>query len=144
MTDNGATNASWSSTSGTHTMIIREAITHLPVVKPHVVAGQIHDATDDVVMVRLEGNHLFVESGGNDIGTLDASYQLGTTFTVTVVAAGGHIKVYYNDALKVDVAKSGSGYYFKAGCYTQSNVAKGDAPDAYGEVVIYDLQISHN
>jgi len=143
MSSGGSALASWSNTSGTHTMTIKEAVTHLPDVKKHVVAGQIHDANDDVVMVRLEGQKLFLEGEGVDLGTLDASYTLGTIFTVTITASDGHIKAYYNDILKVDYSRSGSGFYFKAGCYTQSNPSKGDAADAYGEVVIYDLQVSH-
>lgn len=143
MTNSGKQNASWSNTIGTHTMTIRQAITHTPSVKPDVVAGQIHDASDDVVMVRLEGKRLFVESDGEAIGELDGNYSLGTVFTVQMLAAGGHIKVYYNGEQKVDFIKAGSGFYFKAGCYTQSNVSRGDAPDAYGEVVIYSLQVSH-
>jgi poly(beta-D-mannuronate) lyase len=145
MINGGASAAAWSMNSGVHTMTITEAITHLPVVKPQVVAGQIHDATDDVVMVRLEGQHLFLEGGGTDLGTLDPSYRLGARFTVRLVASGGHIRAYYDDlgTPKVDVQRSASGCYFKAGVYTQSNTSKGDAPDAYGEVVIYDLVVTH-
>jgi len=51
--------------------------------------------------------------------------------------------VYYNDILKVSYNKSGSGYYFKAGCYTQTNISKGDSASSYGEVTIYNLQVSH-
>lgn len=135
--------ASWSSTTGVHTMEIRQAITHLPVEKPHVVAGQIHDASDDIVMIRLEGASLFVEHDGDSIGDLDTDYRLGDVFTVKLVAADGRIKVYYNDQIKVDIALKGSGLYFKAGCYTQSNTSKGDKPGAYGEVTVYDLHVSH-
>jgi hypothetical protein len=143
MANNGADNASWSTSSGTHTMIIRQAITHLPEVKRHVVAGQIHDADDDVIMIRLEGTNLFVEAGGTNVGQLDSGYQLGTVFTVKIVASGGVINVYYNDILRVSYSRSVSGCYFKAGCYTQSNTSKGDAADAYGQVIIYSLTVSH-
>lgn len=143
MTADGSDEASWSTTSGTQTLEIREAITHLPQVKAHVVAGQIHDAEDDVIMIRLEGEHLFVEGGGDELATLDESYTLGTVFTVKMVAADGHIRVYYDDALKLDLARDASGCYFKAGAYTQSNLEKGDVAGAYGEVVIHDLRLSH-
>jgi hypothetical protein len=143
MSASGRQEASWSSAKGTHTLTVRQAITHLPAVKPHVVAGQIHDASDDVVMIRLEGSRLFVEAKGKEAGTLDAHYALGTVFTVKIVAAAGHIKVSYNDVLKVDYATARSGLYFKAGCYTQSNTQKGDAPAAYGEVIIYSLDVAH-
>lgn len=141
MTADGSDEASWSTTSGTHTLEIRQAITHLPEVKAHVVAGQIHDADDDVIMIRLEGEHLFVEGGGEELGTLDDHYVPGRIFTVKIVAGGGRIRVDYDGVPKLDIARAASGCYFKAGAYTQSNVAKGDAPGAYGEVVIYDLRI---
>jgi Alginate lyase len=144
MTTNGTTEAAWSNSSGTHTMIVREAITHLPVAKPHVVAGQIHDASDDVIEVRLEGTHLFVDHNGTNYGDLNASYALGTIFTLKIVAGNGNIDVYYDDVLKVHHPQTGSGWYYKAGAYTQSNTSKGDAPDAYGEVIIYALQVTHS
>jgi hypothetical protein len=143
MTSDGRSNAGWSNTNGTHTMTIRQAITHLPDVKNQLVAGQIHDSSDDVVMIRLEGSRLFVESGGKNIGDLDTNYTLGTVFTVKLVAEKSAIKVYYNDELKVTTAKSGDSYYFKAGCYTQTNTTKGDSAASYGEVTIYDLAVSH-
>jgi poly(beta-D-mannuronate) lyase len=145
MTNAGVENAAWSTTLGTHTMTITQAITHLPAVKPHVVAGQIHDVSDDVVMIRLEGPNLFVEGGGTDLGTLDPAYQLGARFVVKIEASTGHIRIYYNDLAtpKVDVARSATGCYFKAGVYTQSNPSKGDAPTAYGQVVIYSIAVTH-
>jgi hypothetical protein len=143
MTNNGTQAAAWSNKTGVHTMTVRQAITHTPVVKPHVVAGQIHDDDDDVVMIRLEGSRLFVQGDGDDLGLLDENYNLGTVFTIKIVASGGHIVIYYNDVLKVDYAKSKSGLYFKAGCYTQSNTDRGDDAEAYGEVVIYSLKVEH-
>ncbi len=143
MTNAGRNEASWANTAGTHTMIVKEAITHLPAVKPEVVSAQIHDSSRYVILIRLEGRHLFVESNGGNIGDLSNSYSLGTTFTVRIVADAGHIKVFYNDILKTDYAKSGSGYYFKAGCYTQSNIAQGAAADDYGQVAIYALSVTH-
>ncbi len=143
MTSGGKQEASWSNSSGTHTMTIRQAITHVPAVKPHVVAGQIHDSSDDIIEIRLEDSNLFVESNGKNIGDLDGGYALGTPFTVKVVAAKGHIYVSYNGEQKVDYRKKGSSWYFKAGCYTQSNPSRGDSPDAFGQVIIYDLQVSH-
>ncbi len=144
MTSNGSERASWSNTSGSHVMTITQAITHVPAVKPHVVAGQIHDDSDDIIEIRLEGTNLFVENNGKSVGVLDSGYKLGTTFTVRVEASGGHIKVSYNGKQKVDFTKSGSDWYFKAGCYTQSNTSKGDKADAYGQVIIYNLTVSHS
>ncbi len=146
MEPGGTVRASWSTTSGRHEMRIDQTITHLPEVKPHVVAGQIHDADDDVVMIRLEDAHLFVEGGGEELGTLDADYTLGERFVVRIVAEGGHIRVDHGDdgTFEVDVARAVSGCYFKAGVYTQSNVARGDDADAYGEVIVHDLSVTHS
>ena len=68
---------------------------------------------------------------------------MGKKFTVKIVTKDEKINVYYNDILKVSYNKSGSGYYFKAGCYTQTNISKGDSASSYGEVTIYNLQVSH-
>jgi len=146
MKNGGADKASWSTSSGVHTMFIEQAITHLPPEKPHVVAGQIHDADDDVIVIRLEGETLFIDLNGDDGPTLDDDYQLGTVFTVRFVAEGGTIRIYYNGSASpaIEYDKSTSGCYFKAGCYTQSNTDKGDEPDAYGEVEIYELWVTHS
>lgn len=145
MINDGTENASWSTYSGTHTMIIRQAITHLPDIKKHVVAGQIHDASDDVIKIRLENRKLFVEHNNIEGGILTSDYQLGTIFTVKIVAEQGRIKTFYNDnPIPVDdYAVKVSGCYFKAGCYTQSNLKKSERSDAYGEVIIYNLTVIH-
>lgn len=135
--------AAWSTTRGAHAMELRQSITRLPSKKPHVVAGQIHDAEDDVVMIRLEKQRLFVEGGGKELGLLDAGYRLGTPFTVKVVAADGRIRVSYDGQEKVVVERRAERCYFKAGVYVQSNLKKGDLPGEYGEVVIHALRISH-
>ena len=143
MINNGIDRASWSTSSGTHTMEITQAITHTPVVKPHVVAGQIHDAGDDVCVFRLEGTKLFVDQNGVNGPVLTSNYKLGDIFTVKFVARNGGVECYYNGSYIYTYHVSASGCYFKAGCYTQSNTSKGDAPTAYGEVVIYKLSVTH-
>jgi hypothetical protein len=143
MVNNGMANASWSTTNGTHTMEIRQAVTHLPDVKPHVVVGQIHDAGDDVIVFRLEGWTLFVDENGSRGPVLTTNYQLGTEFTVKFVARNGGVECYYNGRYIYTYWVNTSGCYFKAGCYTQSNTSRGGSASAYGEVVIYDVKVSH-
>jgi len=143
MINNGTSNAGWSTTSGTHTMEITQAITHLPDVKPDVVAGQIHNANDDVIVFRLEGSKLFVDQNGVNGPVLTANYRLGDVFTVKFVARNGGVECYYNGQYIYTYMINSSGCYFKAGCYTQSNTSKGDAATAYGEVVISRLTITH-
>jgi poly(beta-D-mannuronate) lyase len=137
------TPAGWSSSSGTHTMSLTQRITHLPVAKPSLVCGQIHNTTDYLILIELTGNMLSVRYIDDVVGVLDASYQLGVSFDMKLVAAAGFVDVYYNGALKVHQAMDRSGCYFKAGCYLQSSTATGDEATAYGQVEISDLGISH-
>jgi poly(beta-D-mannuronate) lyase len=124
-------------------MEFTQAITHLPVAKPEVVAGQIHDADDDVLVIRLENRHLFVDENGGRGPTLTSNYRLGDKFTVKFIAATGGIQVWYNGRFIYTYNVSATGCYFKAGCYTQSNTSRGDLPSAYGQVVIYNLSVTH-
>jgi len=141
----GRDETSWSTEDQrtTHSLVASLAITQTPPVKPHVVCAQIHDADDDLLMVRLEGKKLFVERAGEGDIVLNANYRLGDKFQLKIQASGRHVQVWYDGALKLDWEVRRSGCYFKAGCYTQSNVARGDAPDASGEVVIYALAVTH-
>ncbi|AKU15153.1 polysaccharide lyase family 7 protein [Luteipulveratus mongoliensis] len=143
----GSDKASWSSTEGTHTMVINEAITHVPEGRPNVVAGQIHDADDDVSVFRLEGTKLYITSPDDSHHKLVTSdYQLGTKFEAKFVVSGGEIKAYYNGQLQTTQTQDFDGAYFKAGAYTQANCENADpcADDNYGEVKIYGLTVSHS
>jgi hypothetical protein len=147
MKNNGADNASWSSTSGTHTMIISESIKNLPADKPHVVAGQIHDANDDVSVFRLEGSSLYITNGNTTHHKLvTSSYVLGTKFEAKFVVSGGQIKAYYNGVLQTTISSSFSGAYFKAGAYTQANCTNSSPCDStnFGQVMIYNLTVTHS
>ncbi len=147
MTNNGSDKASWSTTSGTHTMVIDEAITDLPNDKPHVVAGQIHDADHDILAFRLEGSSLYITNHDDaHYQLVTDSYTLGTRFTATFVAADGQIQAYYNDNLVATLTADFSGGYFKAGAYTQANCDKSSPCDDsnYGEVIIYGLTVTHD
>ncbi len=142
MTDDGTKHASWGTAGNSvHTMTMRVAITATPPVKRHVVCAQIHDAQDDVLMVRLEGKKLFIERNAEPDVMLDKDHRLGTPFDLKIQSGEGTVRVWYNGELKMswDVLKRGC--YFKAGCYTQSNPSKGDEESAFGEVVIYQLQV---
>lgn len=148
MTNKGKSNASWATNVGTHSMYIDQAITSVPKTKKHLVAGQIHDASDDVIVIRLEYPKLFVDINGKTGPTLDAKYVLGKRFAVQFIASKGQIKVYYNGS-KLPVytlKKTRSGNYFKAGAYTQSNCKKEKVCNNtnFGEVVIYKLSVRHS
>ena len=142
MTDDGSTSASWSATDGTHTMTIDEAITNLPADKPQVVAGQIHNSSDDVTVFRLDGSNLYITNGDTtDYKLVTDSYKLGTRFEAKFVVKDGEINAYYNGTLETTIENSDDDLYFKAGAYTQANCDKSSPCDDsnYGQVVIYDL-----
>jgi len=147
MSYDGTANSDWSTFSGTHTMFIDEAITAVPFKKRHVVAGQIHDADDDVIFIRLEYPKLFISINGKEGPTLDANYELGRRFTIKYVVAHDEISVYYNQNSQAAFSfhRSGTGFYFKAGAYAQSNCEKEDicSADNYAEVRIYKLDVGH-
>lgn len=147
MANSGTSNASWSATSGTHTMVFREAFNKLPSVKNHVVGAQIHDADDDVTVFRLEGTSLYITKGDDTHYKLVTSnYALNTVFEGKFVVSGGQIKVYYNGALQTTIAHTASGNYFKAGAYTQANCDNSSpcSSSNYGQVSIYKLQVTHS
>lgn len=147
MTSDGEDGASWSSTSGTHTMFLDQAITAVPQTKKHVVAGQIHDSSDDVIVIRLEYPKLFIDVNGEDGPTLDANYTLGKRFNVKFEVSNGQTRIYYNNSASpvFTHSQSYSGAYFKAGAYTQSNCDRESSCSSsnFGEVVIYKATVSH-
>ena len=151
---NGAEQASWSNRSGTHTLAVRQAVTQLPKAKPELVTAQIHDAESDVMEIRLEDKRLIAQydssaKGGKDKSgkkevVVDPDYALGTPYDLRLVATGGRIDVWYNGKQVGSIARSGSGWYFKTGSYLQSNTDKGDAADAVGKVVLYQVEVTHS
>lgn len=151
MTNNGADKASWSSTSGTHEMDIEEAITEVPKTKKHVVAGQIHDGSDDIIVIRLEYPNLYVNVGGKNLYTLDKNYTLGKRFSIKFLVHDGKTDVYYNNSSTpvYTLTKNFKGAYFKAGVYTQSNCSREASQTLcnetnLGEVRIFSLKVKHS
>ncbi|MDT0352929.1 polysaccharide lyase family 7 protein [Pseudonocardia charpentierae] len=141
---NGSEHAAWSNTTGSHTLDVCEAIMKTPTVKPEVVAAQIHDASDDVMQIRLEGKTLMVQyNDGKTETVIDPNYVLGTPYNVRIVAEGGKVDVLYNGEKKAELPLSGSGWYWKVGAYVQSSPEKGESPDATGEVAVYSLKVVH-
>ncbi|MFC4361627.1 polysaccharide lyase family 7 protein [Simiduia curdlanivorans] len=150
-TTTGSSDIYWT-TSGTHVVYVKQAITHLPIVKPHLVATQIHgnksDGIDDAMVLRLENKHLFLSFNGGVLRsdlTIKTNYNLGTKHEVIFEVINGKHYVYYSEDGKLEAAykagnassylvKDGSNTYvmnrnydqsyFKIGNYTQSNAEK--------------------
>jgi uncharacterized cupin superfamily protein len=145
-TNNGTEMASWSSTSGTHTMVIDQAITAVPKERPYIVAGQIHGGSDDISVFRLEGTRLYVTEGDNGRHLVTDTYRIGDRFQAKFVVSDGQIKAYYNGVLKTTISEDFDTGYFKAGAYTQANCtnSKPCSNDNHGEVKIYGLTVTHD
>ncbi|HUQ00442.1 MAG TPA: polysaccharide lyase family 7 protein [Aeromicrobium sp.] len=145
-----AVNYNW--TSGTHVLTMNEAFTHLPAKVPKVVGMQIHDPDHEVLEIVLYGPRLYAYvrrvDGTAWEATLDPAYTLGTRFNLKVTANSGGIFVDYNGVRKGSFTgrvPGGSIYwFFKAGCYLQTNTTKGDAPNDFGETIIYSLTTTHS
>lgn len=148
---NGSDKASWSSSSNSSRLHVAGAVAHLPAVKAQVVVGQIHNADDDIVEILADGTkgraanpRLMVRwKGTSQPDPVLASVSLGERFTFDLVAGDGRIKIYGNGTLTHTFSYSGSGLYFKAGAYTQSNPDKGDDPADYGQTRITELTVAH-
>jgi hypothetical protein len=139
--------AGWSCAKGGHEMVWTGAVTHLPEHKPEVVIGQIHDAKDDVVMLKCSGKTIIFVNGDKDGKVLDPAYVLGTKYTAKIHAEKGVIDVYYNDMAKPAVSikdpNTKADNYFKVGCYTQSNATKGAKPGEYAQTHVYAAKVTH-
>lgn len=168
MTPSPYDEAAWKFKDGkTHTLQVTQAILALPLARPQVAAAQIHDAGNDVFMLKCEGKTPgsvsakaklvgYVDNASKGF-TVDEDYDLGTFFSLKVeVSAAGALSVYYDgkatpiaghtdfSVVKADGDPDLTGMYFKAGCYIQSNVVDYDEkPDAYAEVAITDVKITH-
>ena len=140
MTEDGKERASWSTTRDDyHVMSVKLSITALPDKKPHVVCAQVHDGKSDLLAVRIEGRHLFIYRDDYPKLTLDAGYKLGRPFDLEICSGKGRIIVTYEGRKVLDWEVEQSECYYKVGCYTQSNVKRGDLAEAYGETRLYHL-----
>jgi hypothetical protein len=147
MEPGGGDETEWSSTSGTHTMTVREAFTHLPEDKPEIVGAQIHGGDDDITALRLEGTELWItDEDTTNHHLITDDYTLGTVFEIRYVVSDGEIDIYFNGELETTLQHSDPTNYFKTGAYTQAHCGNSSPCDDtnYGEVEIHDLNVTHS
>lgn len=135
--------ASWTTSKGSHSCGWTVCVTHLPVSKPEVVVGQIHDAEDDVFTILHSANVVKVMHDSKCYGTLITNYRQGDVYEIRVLVEQDHINIYMNGALKCAFPKKAKGCYFKIGCYVQSNPSRGAKKGEYAEVIMKALSLSH-
>lgn len=132
--------AAWSNKSETWSMEARMAFTRLPSGKPHLVGMQVHDGSDDVTVLRLEGNDLWATNGDNPhYDLLNGNYVLGTFMLVKIEARkGGGFRWYINGTPVATIPGVKKGCYFKVGAYVQDN--EGPSSEV-GEVCFKSLRV---
>jgi hypothetical protein len=121
----GGIRASWGINDGMeHNLTATVAIIRLPIKKPEVVVGQIHDADDDLIELRASGSPTKgykIDAFHDDIvyGVMDRNYTLGRKFTYRISAFNGVVRVYYNNmnTPSFSFTSPNIGCYFKLGCY---------------------------
>lgn len=142
MRDASWTKAAWSS-SGDHSLECDLAIdsSHLTGQRPRINAMQIHDGGDDVcqLMHHESGALGLMHDDGDSFEVIDPHYVNGTRFTCKIHAVNNRIIVTYNGVQALSIPKTGSGWYWKKGCYLNTGGASEftQPPGAYGEVIVY-------
>jgi hypothetical protein len=147
-TTDGLKHASWSSKSGRHRLVVKGRVNRLTKVRPHVVIGQIHSATDDVTVFRVEGDKLWITNGDNPHGyLLEQAFALGRDYEIGFDVSGGVVSFIYNGkVVPYTVSSTSTSNYFKAGAYLQSNPtsAPSESTEEYAEVVITSATVTHS
>lgn len=144
MAPGGKDEASWGTSDGVaHVFEAEFAVLQLPATKEHVVCAQIHGDEDDVLMVRVEDDSLFIERHEESDVILDSEYEMGKRFKLRLLAEGGRIKAWHDGDEVMDWEVAAERCYFKAGCYTQSNQNYEEKEGAFGKVAIYQLYVNH-
>lgn len=142
MTEDGKERATWSTArDDRHVFSAELAITKLPHEKPHVVCAQVHDSKSDLLAIRLEKKHLFIYRDDYPKLTLDAGYKLGRPFSLKISSGKGRIIVSYEGTEVLNWQINQPQCYYKVGCYTQSNIERGDDALDYGETRLYELDL---
>jgi len=137
--------ASWATTSGTHSMEWEIAVNRLPVGKRHCVIGQIHGGDDDVTVVRLEDNTLWITDDDETHGYNIGPYQLGERIRLGFFVQNGIIRYAINGApLPYTQTKKKSRCYFKVGAYSQKDTDPDQPDDDFAQVTLFSAQVCHD
>jgi hypothetical protein len=110
------------------------------------VGAQIHGATDDITVFRLEDSKLWVTKGNitHHAPALPGPYQLGTRLNLEFVVWQNTVQASCNGTLITTIPGKFSGAYYKTGAYTQINAGVSPASAAnYGETVVYAVTVQH-
>ena len=148
---NGVDKASWSSSSGEHYVWVKGAVIRKASGRPHVVLAQIHDSSDDVATIRMEGTTVVATYGDSGrpgtlaTGVADGSVHQWMLKTVRV-GSTTVIQYFWDDMTTPKATQNyggGSGNYFKAGVYHQSTTSYDDKGATF-VADFYDMEMWHS
>jgi hypothetical protein len=152
-TGSTTTKASWSGTSGRHIMRGKTRVVHFAPEKPEVSVAQIHDASDDILMLHVTGSSATgaqtwrIKVKGVESGTTLTGVALGQEVSWDFDLNNGALTVKLNGstAYTGNPGYASSGCYFKAGEYAQQNSTDQSNPATeYGRSELRDLFVSHS
>jgi Alginate lyase len=151
-TGSTSTKAAWSGSSGHHIMRYKLKLMHLAPEKCEVVIGQMHDADDDTLQIRLEAGSASgpytarLSVKGSEVDDLKTGISLGQEVAVDLDLNAGNLTVKIDGTTQYTGNPGyGSGQYYKIGCYVQQNSTDSGNPSSeYGRVEIRDLFVSHS
>jgi hypothetical protein len=158
--------AAWNAGSGTHIMVGRTKITHLPAdaestssPRPWICFAQIHDNLGDVIRLQVEGTingglkiksrtHTPNGDASETTTELQSSYSVGDTIDWEIRAIDATVTIYIGGVLKKTVTGvTATGCYFKAGNYQQFSTLSTDggyAASSYSTVELSNLDVTHS
>ncbi|MFI0435783.1 MAG: polysaccharide lyase family 7 protein [Parachlamydiaceae bacterium] len=145
--------AAFNAFKGTYSLEGKTRITHLPPIKPEVVIAQLFDGEVDRVAIRtqvIKGQiNLVVRINGKAMKPyLSAPYVLNTEFYWKIFIQNGLVSIYFNDMTtpvitnQPLISEARASWYFKAGCYSQTNNKIEKNPDEYVSVELRDLDFA--
>lgn len=148
MSPDGKKEASWSATTGRHRMRADIRVDRLVDSRPYTVLAQIHDASNDITVFRLESSKLWITNGNNTHSYLVTSnFRLGVRNILEFDVSAGVIHYLYNGLLLPYSMKStATGLYYKSGVYLQANRSTDPAgsPSEYTQATVYSLTATHS
>ena len=143
--------ASWSTGSGRHKMAVTTQVDRTD--GNHVVIAQIHGASDDLTVFRVEGTTLWATHGdeahGANLGTISLGQKIRVGFDVRNNATDFYVDfnpgtsdpstLWVAGNKKHTYSASDGGCYFKAGNYLQRKGSAG----SWTQVTLYNVVVSH-
>lgn len=131
--------ASWDS-KDVHELKLLIQVLELPPKKPEICICQVHDAEDDVFEIRYEKNQIVVE--GDVLKSVIVPDKIGLNQDINISISIDNSKTIIKiNKFELIFSFTKKNCYFKAGCYTQSNLLHDKT--GKGKVLLKKLWVKH-